>query len=166
MRQWEMQHPSRRLAPGWALLCSQISVEPYSPKGPEKSKNNNTISMYGETFNNPHTAQRQLLWSSIINMLHFNTEPLLLGSLHSELIAIGKSGDETNDDSRCLSGDRISQKNSKNLQQAWYSILAQPVFGRLRSLLSRFVYIKVKFFWLLLYIISQSKCNKHRTIKF
>ena len=21
--QWQMQHPSRRLAPGWALICSQ-----------------------------------------------------------------------------------------------------------------------------------------------
>ena len=28
---------SRRLAPGWALLCSQTkSVEIYSPKGPEQ----------------------------------------------------------------------------------------------------------------------------------
>ena len=30
-----MRHPSRRLDPGLALLCSQTSVEPYSPKGPE-----------------------------------------------------------------------------------------------------------------------------------
>ena len=33
-----MRHSSRRLAPSWALLCSQISVEPYSPKGPENVK--------------------------------------------------------------------------------------------------------------------------------
>ena len=46
------------------------------------------------------------------------------------------------------------------------NILAQPVFNRLRSILSCFVYIQIQFFYLLLYIISQSKCNKHRTIKF
>ena len=33
-----MRHSSRRLAPSWALLCSQISVEPYIPKGPANVK--------------------------------------------------------------------------------------------------------------------------------
>ena len=33
-----MRHPSRRLASGWALFCSQLSVEPYNPKGPENVK--------------------------------------------------------------------------------------------------------------------------------
>ena len=33
-----------------ATLLSNERVEPYSPKGPENVKNNNTISMYGETF--------------------------------------------------------------------------------------------------------------------
>ena len=32
-----------------AILFSNKRVEPYSPKGPENAKNNNTISMYGET---------------------------------------------------------------------------------------------------------------------
>ena len=42
-----MQHPSRRLAPGWVLLRSQISVEPYSPKGPE---NINITTLYLKTI--------------------------------------------------------------------------------------------------------------------
>ena len=33
-----MRHSSRRLAPSWGLLCSQISVEPYIPKGPANVK--------------------------------------------------------------------------------------------------------------------------------
>ena len=33
-----------------ATLLLNTSVDPYSPKGPENVKNNNTISMYGETF--------------------------------------------------------------------------------------------------------------------
>ena len=39
-------------------------------------------------------------------------------------------------------------------------ILAQPVFDRLRSILSCFIYFQVLLFWLLLYIIYQSKKNK------
>ena len=45
------------------------------------------------------------------------------------------------------------------------SILAQPVFDRLRRILRCFIYFQVLLFWLLLYIIYQSKSNKYRTIK-
>ena len=45
-----------------ATLLSNKRVDSYSPRGPE-NVNNNTISMYGETFKGRHTAQRQLLWS-------------------------------------------------------------------------------------------------------
>ena len=36
--QHPMRHPWRRLATGWALLCSQIRVELYSPKEPANVK--------------------------------------------------------------------------------------------------------------------------------
>ena len=75
-RQWQMRHPSSRLAPGWALLHFQISVEPYSPKGPENAKNNNTISMYWETLQGRHMAQWQLLCS--VNSSKISTK--LVGS--------------------------------------------------------------------------------------
>ena len=45
-------------------------------------------------------------------------------------------------------------------------ILAQPVIERLRSILCSFTYFQVLLFWLLLYIIYQSKSNKYRAIKF
>ena len=50
-----MRHSSHCLAPSWALLCSQISVEPYIPQRTSKCKNNNTISFRAAT-----QAQRQL----------------------------------------------------------------------------------------------------------
>ena len=45
-------------------------------------------------------------------------------------------------------------------------ILAQPVFDRLRSILICFIYFQALLFWLLLYIIYQSKRNKCRAINF
>ena len=58
-----MWNASCLLAIGWVILSLQFSVEPHYPKGPENVKNINTISMYGETFYDRHTAQRQMLWS-------------------------------------------------------------------------------------------------------
>ena len=46
------------------------------------------------------------------------------------------------------------------------SILAQPVFDRLRSNLCHLICFQVLLLWLLLYIIYQSKSNKYRAIKF
>lgn len=44
--------------------------------------------------------------------------------------------------------------------------LAQPIFDRLSIILSPLLYLQVQLFWLLSYIVPQSKRNKHRTIKY
>ena len=58
-----------------------------------------------------------------------------------------------------------SKGKDRGLKNQGY-ILAQPVFDRLRCILCCFIYFQVMLFWLLLYIIYQSKSNTYRAIKF
>ena len=55
-----MRHSSRRLAPSWAQLCSQISVEPYIPKGPANVKITTLYRCTGRHFRAATRAQWQL----------------------------------------------------------------------------------------------------------
>ena len=48
-----MPHPSRRLAPGWALLCFQKGCESYSHKGSENVNITTVIDVWGDFLGRP-----------------------------------------------------------------------------------------------------------------
>ena len=66
-----------------------------------------------------------------------------------------------NENSLCTDQMQLPELGIHSLQH----ILAQPVFDHLRSILCCFIYFQVLLFWLLLYIIYQTKSNKNRALK-